>query len=276
MKALIWSEFYKLLHQRMTYLALAAILIIEAVVIFSAYFQGNTILELLLANLRDSFYFEGNLLNGHLLVYLILNSLWFHLPLILMIVCAGILTAEYKDKTLQMVLLQPINRSYYLISKYVVAIVFSLAVVLMLMVSSMSISYAVFGGGDLVVYLGALNFFPDQDAFQRILWAYACGALTVVFFSVVSVTLAVLFRETTIAWIASAFFLIVSNLLLKLDFSDGWIGRYSFMKLNDTWQQLFYQEINWTQILINNSLLVGYTCLFMILGITVFNRRDVV
>jgi ABC-2 type transport system permease protein len=276
MRVLIWSELYKLVHQRMTYLALLAILIIEGVVIFSAYFQGNTILDLLLENLRDSFYFEGNLLNGHLLVYLILNSLWFHLPLILMIVSAGLLTTEYKDKTLQMVMLQPINRASFLISKYVVAIIFSLSVVLLLIATSMGVSYAIFGGGDLVVYLGSLNFFTDQDAFERILWAYACGSLTVVFFSVVSVTIAVLVRETTIAWIASAFFLIVTNLLLKVDFGDNWVGKYSFVKLNDTWQQLFYQDINWTQIHINNGLLIGYTILFMIVGVIVFNRRDLV
>lgn len=276
MRALIWSELYKLVHQRMTYLALAAILIIEGVVIFSAYFQGNMILDLLLDNLRDSFYFEGNLLNGHLLVYLILNSLWFHLPLILMIVSAGLLTTEYKDKTLQMVMLQPINRTSFLISKYVVAVIFSLSVVLLLMASSMGVSYAVFGGGDLVVYLGSLNFFTDEDAFQRILWAYGCGSLTVIFFSVVSVTIAVLVRETTIAWIASAFFLIVANLLLKVDFGDGWVSKYSFVKLNDTWQQLFYQEINWTQIHTNNALILGYTLLFMIIGVIVFKRRDLV
>jgi ABC-2 type transport system permease protein len=276
MMTLIWAELYKLLHQRMTYLALLAILFVEGVVIFSAYFQGNTILDILLDNLRESFYFEGNLLNGHLLVYLILNSLWFHLPLILMIVSAGLVTSEYKNKTLQMVMLQPINRTSFLLSKYAVAIIFSLVVVLTLMGSSMGISYAIFGGGDLVVYLGSLNFFTDADAFQRIVWAYGCGALTVVFFSAVSVTIAVLVKETTIAWIASAFFLIVCNLLLKVDFGDGWWSRYSFVKLNDTWQQLFYQDINWTQIHINNSLLIGYTFLFIFLGVFVFKRRDVI
>lgn len=276
MSALIWSELYKLVHQRMTYLALAAILIIESVVIFSAYFQGNAILDLLLDNLRDSFFFEGNLLNGHLLVYLILNSLWFHLPLILMIVSAGLLTSEYKDKTLQMVLLQPVNRASYLVSKYVVAIVFSIVVLLILMITSMGVSYAVFGGGDLVVYLGSLNFFANSDAFQRILWAYGCGALTVIFFSVVSVTIAVIVRETTMAWIASAFFLIVANLLLKVDLGASWLVRYSFIKLSDTWQQLFYQEIDWSLIHTNNILILGYTLLFMLIGLIVFNRRDLV
>ncbi len=182
MSALIWSELYKLVHQRMTYLALAAILIIEGVVIFSAYFQGNTILDLLLDNLRDSFYFEGNLLNGHLLVYLILNSLWFHLPLILMIVSAGLLTTEYKDKTLQMVMLQPVNRTSFLFSKYIVAIIFSLVVLLILMVTSMGVSYTVFGGGDLVVYLGSLNFFHGsrclpKDPLGLWVWVTHCSFL---------------------------------------------------------------------------------------------------
>ncbi len=52
-------EWFKLFKQQRTYWALAAILIIEGLVLVGAYFQGTEIIELLLENLRKSFYFKG-------------------------------------------------------------------------------------------------------------------------------------------------------------------------------------------------------------------------
>ena len=85
MKKLIIAEIKKLFKQSKTYYAIGCLFLIEAIVLFSAYYQGNNIIDILLENLRKSFYFNGTLLNGNLLVYLILNTLWFNLPLILMI-----------------------------------------------------------------------------------------------------------------------------------------------------------------------------------------------
>ncbi|MGB5319452.1 MAG: ABC transporter permease, partial [Eudoraea sp.] len=95
------AEIYKILRQSKTLYALAAIFIIEGFVLLSAYYQGTEIIDLLLANLKDSFEFKGDLLNGNLIIYMILNSLWFHIPLILMIVVSGFLTSEYKDRTVE-------------------------------------------------------------------------------------------------------------------------------------------------------------------------------
>jgi hypothetical protein len=59
MMSLLWAEIYKLFRQGKTYYALGALFMIEAVVMVSAYFEGNNIIEILLDNLRKSFYFEA-------------------------------------------------------------------------------------------------------------------------------------------------------------------------------------------------------------------------
>ena len=71
MKVLIWIELYKLIRQSKTYFALGAILLIEGIILITAYYQGNTIIEILLNNLQETFYMQGNLLNGNLVIYLI-------------------------------------------------------------------------------------------------------------------------------------------------------------------------------------------------------------
>ncbi len=275
MKSLIKAEIYKLFRQSKTYYALASLFMIEAVILFSAYFQGKNILDILLENLKKSFYFEGSLLNGNLLVYLILNTLWFHLPLILMIIVSGTLTTEYKDRTIQTTLLQPVSKWKFITSKYIIAIGFTLLVVLFLAFTSFFLSYSLFGKGDLIVYLNTLNFFTAKDAFLRLQYAFVAGALSMVFFSVASLTIAVIFKEATKTWIISAFFLIFSNLLLKIDFGENIFNKIFFAKLNDTWQIFFNYTIDWSLVYTNASLLIGYILVFMGLGIYIFHKKDI-
>ncbi|MEN9685377.1 MAG: hypothetical protein RLZZ28_1163 [Bacteroidota bacterium] len=275
MKALIKAEIYKLVRQSKTYYALASLFMIEAIILFSAYFQGKNILDILLDNLKKSFYFEGSLLNGNLLVYLILNTLWFHLPLILMIIVSGTLTTEYKDRTIQTTMLQPVVKWKFILSKYLVAIGFTLLVVLFLALTSFALSYGLFGKGDLIVYINTLNFFEAKDAFLRLLYAFLWGALSMVFFSVASLTIAVIFKEATKTWIVAALFLVISNLLLKVDFGNAVFNQLFFAKLNDTWQSFFYYRIDWATVYLNSILLLAYIGLFMGLGIWLFHKKDI-
>ena len=123
MMRLLSIEAYKLFRQSRTYYAILALLFIEAIVLLSAYYQGAEIIDLVLSNVKDTFYFQGNLLNGNLIIYFILNSFWFHVPLLCMIIVSGMLTTEYQEKTLETVFMQTVIKWKYLLAKYIVAIV---------------------------------------------------------------------------------------------------------------------------------------------------------
>ncbi|WP_035679027.1 ABC transporter permease [Flavobacterium limnosediminis] len=275
MKSLIIAEISKLFKQSKTYYALGCLFLIEAIVLFSAYYQGSSIIDILLDNLKKTFYLKGNLLNGNLLVYLILNMLWFHLPLILMIIISGSLTSEYRDRTIQTIMLQPVSKWKFILSKYIVAVGFTIMVVLLMAITAFVLSYGIFGKGDLVVYLNTLNFFESNDAFHRLQLAFVSGTLSMVFFSVVSLTIAVIFKEATKTWIIAAFFLIFSNVLLKVEFDNYLLDRLFFAKLNDTWQYFFYSRIEWQIIYQNSVLLILYTLLFMGTGVYLFHKKDI-
>lgn len=274
MMQLVYLEIYKLCKQSRTYYAILGLLFIEAVVLVSGYYQGAEILDIVLANLKDTFYFEGNLLNGNLVIYFILNSFWFHVPLLCMIIVSGLFTTEYEDKTLQTVLMQPVTKWKYLLAKYITAILFTVFLVLLLAVTSFVFSYAIFGTGDLVVYSDGLTFFEQDDAFLRLCYAFMVGAMSLVFFSVVSLTLAVLFKESFKTWIVAALFLIISTLLLKIDLPNDFLNQIAYFKLNNTWQYFFEFEIDWPAILINLALLLFYTVVTLVIGLFVFQKND--
>ena len=275
MKALIRAEILKMSKQSRTYYALGALFAIEGVVLVSAYSQGQALIDIFLESLMESFIFKGSLLNGNLMVYFILNTLWFHLPLILMIIVSGSLTTEFKDKTIQTVLMQPVSKSRFLLSKYITGILFTIFAVLVLMLSSFGLSYAIFGRGDLMVYLNTLNFFESQEATFRLLMAFLSGTVTMVFFSVVSLTLAVFLEEAAKTWIVAVFFVIISNVLYKMDLGTGMFNEFLYMNLNNTWQYFFEYQIPWEQVIQNMVLLMLYTSLVIAVGIFWFRKKDI-
>ncbi len=275
MRNLLSTELFRIFRQRKTYYAIIAVFILEAIIMISAYMQGREILDLFLENLTDTFEFNGNLLNGNLIVYLVLNSFWFHIPLILMVVVSGFLTSEYQDRTVEAVLLQPVSKLKFIGAKYMAALLFTAFMLALLIVTTFLFAYLVFGDGDLVVYLEGLSFFEPHEAFSRLVWAFASGSGTMLFYAVVSLTLAVLLREATATWIVAALFLLVTTLLLRFDFGSEGLNTYFFPKLTDTWQALFYVEVPWDAILTKSLVLLGYSALAALLGIAVFIKRDI-
>jgi ABC-2 type transport system permease protein len=275
MRNLIRTELFKIFRQRKTYYAIAAVFVLEAFIMVSAYFQGREFLDVFLENLRESFEFKGDLLNGNLIIYLVLNSFWFHIPLILMIVVSGFVTSEYKDRTVEAVLLQPVSKRSYIVSKYWAALVFTAFILGILILSTFFLSYLVFGRGDLVVFLEGLSFYNSPEAMSRLSMAFVVGSLTMFFYAVVSITLAVLFQEATVTWIVAALFLIGTTLLLRFDFESEWVNMLFFPKLTDSWQFVFFADIPFGTILKKSTVLLGYTILVAWIGIRVFQKRDI-
>ncbi len=275
MRNLIRTELFKIFRQRKTFYAIAAVFVLEAFIMVSAYYQGKEFLDVFLDNLRESFEFQGNLLNGNLIIYLVLNAFWFHIPLILMIVVSGFLTSEYKDRTVEAVLLQTVSKRQFILSKYIAALVFTAFILIVLILSTFAFSYLLFGKGDLVVFLDGLSFFDSAEALERLLLAFLVGSITMFFYATVSITLGVLFQEATITWIIAALFLIGTTLVLRLEFDSDLVNLLFFPKLTDNWQYVFFAEIPYGVIVKKNAVLIVYTLVFGILGMRVFEKRDI-
>ena len=171
--------------------------------------------------------------------------------------------------------MQPVVKWKYLLAKYIVASLFTIFLVLLLALTSFLLSYGIFGKGDLVVYTNGLTFFEHDDAFYRLVYAFLFGTLSLVFFSVVSLTLAVLLKESFKTWIVAALFLIVSTLLLKIDLGNDVWNQIAFFKLNNTWQYFFNHDIEWNTIIINSVLMGLYILVTMLVGLFLFQKKDI-
>src|SRR5690606_10936985 len=138
-----------------------------------------------------------------------------------------------------------------------------------------AVAYLIFGHGDLVVYLGTLNFIEASQAQEKLIYAFIFGGISMVFFAVVSLTIAVVLKEATKTWIVAALILILNNVLMKFEIDNNFYNYWFFPKLNNSWQLFFYTEVPLTQIVQNGLVLIAYTIIFMLLGVVLFVKRDI-
>lgn len=274
---LLRIEIYKLLRLRLTWLAIGAVLLIDVIALGVAYSEGKAILDFVTSSLQDTFYFEGNLLNGNLVSYLILNSLWFHLPLIVIVASGSFVASEYSDGSLRNILCRPISRSVYLLSKYICVAIFCLCTVLLLGVTSIGLSHLFFGSGDLLVYIETLNFISDSEALFRLSGAFAFGSLSMITYGLMAATLGTFLESPVSANLAALFILIVFTILDTSGFlQESIVRNFLIVGHASAWQSFFQYQIPWSQIVASACWLISYCGLFSILGLWKFRKADIV
>ena len=83
---ILFIEIWKLLKRGRSYIGILAIIIILVLIEAGLYFDGQSLLDTFVNPLRGNFYLQGNLLNGYLVTFFALNTLWIHIPILIVIV----------------------------------------------------------------------------------------------------------------------------------------------------------------------------------------------
>ena len=82
---LVWLELQKMFRKLRTYIGFIAIGIIVPVVQIAISIEGEKYINFATQNLKQSFLFVGNLLNGYLIANIILQSLFIQIPFLIVL-----------------------------------------------------------------------------------------------------------------------------------------------------------------------------------------------
>ena len=83
MRTLINIELYKIFKRPRTYIAFAAITALIVMIQFGLKVDGKTYVDFMLNDLGSTLQIEGNILNGYLVCYVMLQLLLVHVPLLI-------------------------------------------------------------------------------------------------------------------------------------------------------------------------------------------------
>jgi len=272
-----YNELIKIAAKPRSYIGIGAITLIVGIVLFAMYAEGLNFISFVTRPFEQSLSFEGNIMNGNLIAFVILQMLIIHVPLLIALVTGDLVSGEAAMGTIRLLLTKPISRTGVLFSKYVAGCAYTFVMLLWLVVLALVVGKILFGTGDLMV-LNSDGLIVLQE--QDLGWRFACGFslafLSMVMIATLSITLSC-FSENSIGPIVTTMaIIIVFNILgaLNVEVLQP-IQPYLFTNHMIAWRNFFEDPLPTAKIL--KSIAVLLIHIVGLLGIAVykFNKKDI-
>ena len=126
MRTLNNIELYKIFKRPRTYIAFAAITALIVMIQFGLKVDGKTYVDFMLNDLGSTLQIEGNILNGYLVCYVMLQLLLVHVPLLIALIAADMISGEANMGTLRVLLSKPYSRTQFMLAKFIASTIYTL------------------------------------------------------------------------------------------------------------------------------------------------------
>ena len=276
MGSLIIIELKKVFGRKRSYIGFLAIFVLISILQAAMWAEGQTFIDLFTQNLQDSFVFQGNLMNGYFISFMLMNSLWVLLPFLVTFVAGDTIAGEAHAGTLRVMLTRPVSRTSLVTAKFIAAIIYTLLLVLLLMLMSLGISTLLFGTGDLLVFSKTLNIFPENEVLPKFLAAFGFAFLGMTVVTSLAFFLSTLSNNAIGPIVSTMAIVIGFTIITNLDLQAfHGIRKFLFTSYINSWTLFFDYSPDRAQI--RRSILVSLLHIAALFGgaLYVFNRKDI-
>ena len=273
----VYNEFVKIAAKPRSYLGLGSIIVLVGIILFALKADGLSFISFVTASFEQTLVFEGNILNGNLVAFIILQMLIIHIPLLVALVTGDLVSGEAAMGTIRMLLTKPISRTKLLLSKFIAGGVYTLMITLLLGFMAVVVGKLMFGSGDLIVLNSDGLVILQQDDIN---WRYA-GGFTVAFLALLTVSSISIclscFTDNSIGPIVATMaiiilFTIIGTLDVKI-FDN--IRPYLFTTHMASWRSFFEDPLPKDQIVKSVVILLAHNILLVTISIIQFNKKDI-
>ncbi|HUR10347.1 MAG TPA: ABC transporter permease subunit [Flavitalea sp.] len=274
---LLQIELFKIFKRSRTYISFAAITAIVLLIQLAFYIDGNAYVQFMLQALNDTFTVSGNILNGYLICFIVLQTLLIHVPLLIALVAGDMIAGEANMGTLRLLLSKPISRTTLILSKFFASTVYTLALLLWMAVLSLMLSMLVFGVSDLIIFKSEMiTILERTDILWRYFAAFAFAAIAMTTVAALALLLSIFADNAIGPIIATMCIIIVLTILTTMDIPFfNQMKPFIFTTHMLGWKGFFDDPVNYKDIFTSAAILVTHIVLFVGAAIVVFKRKDV-
>ncbi|MBA4304129.1 MAG: hypothetical protein C0424_07875 [Sphingobacteriaceae bacterium] len=273
----VYTEFIKIAAKPRSYLGLAAITVLVGVILFAMKIDGLTYISFITAGLEESLLFEGDILNGNLMAFIILQMLIIHIPLLVALVTGDLISGEAAMGSLRMLVTRPVTRTQILMGKFTAGALYTLLIVLWLGFMALGASTWLFGPGDLMVLNSdGLVVLQQGDVLWRYLSGFGVAYLALLTIATLSITLSC-FSDNSIGPIVTTMAVIILFTIIgTLDVPVFDVVRpYLFTTHMAAWRSFFEDPVPYDAILQSVIILLAHIGVFLSVALYHFNRKDI-
>lgn len=290
MWTLIQIELFKIFRRPRTYIAFAAITGLIGIIQFGLKLDGESYISFMMRDINSSITVEGKILNGYQVCYIVLQILLVHVPLLISLVAADMISGEANMGTLRIMMTKPISRTKFLLAKFMATVAYTLLLLVWLAIMALFVNMLIFGTDDLFLLKSQyVVLLKANDVFWRYVCAFGFAALAMTTVASLGFLLS-LFAENSIGPIVATmsviiFFTILStlssiplfNAIKPFLFTTHMIGWKEFfdIKVNDANEAIVGSIQNPQKIVTSAIVLILHIVGFVGASIVIFKRKDV-
>lgn len=287
MWTLIQIELYKIFKRPRTYIAFVAITALVGIIQMGLKIDGKSYVDFMLKDL--SFQFEGNVLNGYLICYIILQLLLVHVPLLISLIAADLISGEANMGTLRLLITKPISRTQFILAKFFAAATYTMMLLIWMAILALFVSMLIFGTDSMVNLKSSYIVMLDaDDVFWRYVGAFCFASLAMITVAALGFFMS-LFAENSIGPIvATMSIIIVFTIFSTLDIPlFNAVKPFLFTTHMIKWKEFFDIQVtadnetikgtvaHWDRILTSAGVLLTHIVLLIGASVVVFKKKDV-
>lgn len=272
-----YNEFIKILAKPRSYLGIGALTLLIGIILFAMKADGSSFISFVTASFEQTLSFNGNILNGNLIAFIILQMLIVHIPLLVALVTGDLISGEAAMGTVRMLATKPISRTNIVLSKFIAGAVYTLILTIWLGFLALIVAKWIFGTGDLIVLNSdGLVILKSNEILWRYGLSFLVAFLALLTISTLSICLSA-FAENSIGPIVSTMAIIILFTIIgSLDVSvfDN-IKPYLFTTHMASWRSFFEDPVPWDRIKESIVILLIHNVILVSIAIYKFNKKDI-
>jgi ABC-2 type transport system permease protein len=270
-------ELKKIAARPRSYIGFIAIALISGLIQFAMYADGENYIKFITQSVEQSFLFEGKIMNGNLICFIILQMLIIQVPLLVALVTGDMLSGEAAMGTLRLLLVRPVSRNTIIFSKFLAGSIYTFLLLVWLGILALGLGLLVFGPGDLIVLkTDQLIILQGGDVLWRFMAALGMAFLALTLIGSLSLMLSA-FSDNSIGPIISTMALIILFTIigtLEVPLFDL-IKPYLFTTHMSAWRSFFEDPLPVDQIRYSILFMIGHIVTFMGVLLYYYNRKDI-
>lgn len=286
---LLQIELFKIFKRPRTYISFAAVAALVTIIQFGLKVDGATYVEFMLRDLSASFNIEGNILNGYLVCYIILQLLLVHVPLLITLVAADLISGEANMGTLRLLLTKPISRTEVVLAKFLAVVVYTFLLLIFMAVLALFVSMAIFGTDDMLnLKSGYIVQIKSNDIFWRYLCAFCFAAIAMLTVAALGFFLSIFAENSIGPIVATMSVIVVFTILSTLDIPIfnaikpylftthmiGWKGFFD-LKVNGDNEAIAGTIQNLNKVMQAAAVLILHIVGLLVASVIVFKKKDI-
>jgi ABC-2 type transport system permease protein len=272
-----YNEFIKIAAKPRSYIGLAAITALVSVILFAMKVDGLTYISFITASFEQTLSFEGNVLNGNLMAFIILQTLIIQIPLLVALVTGDLVSGEADMGSLRMLATKPISRTQLLLSKFLAGNAYTLLILVWLGIMALGFGRLLFGDGDMMILKSdGLVILKSDDVIWRFLSGFSIAFLALVTIANLSVTLSC-FTDNSIGPIVTTMAIIILFTIigtLDVPVFDP-VRPLLFTTHMAAWRSFFDDPVPMRDIVNSIVVLVVHNVVLLSIALFKFNKKDI-